>query len=244
MVDKNLSKLNPAKCLRVADIHPRVLQECHVEVWEALSKIFNNFICKGVPPRSWWKAQLTPIIKKGSKLKPEKYWTVSSTSVVEKVWELLIKDQVMRHMESNHLRAKHPFMTKLLEAVRGGLISLKEEVILIINAWTSERPWTRHLIRDWQISYTHTVYVQYILGWIKCLLSGRNQRVNVENTSERFPGASGVPQDPVLGLILFLFLSTIYRVFSNYIWMIADDTKIDCETTLTIVHHLKRIRIT
>ena len=108
MVDKKLCKLNPTKSPGIDNVHPRLLKECHSELCDILATIFNKSICEGGLPQSWRNAQVSPIFKKGSKKKSENYRPVSLTSVVVKVLESLIRDQIVLHMESNNgFRAKH-----------------------------------------------------------------------------------------------------------------------------------------
>ena len=73
-------------------------------------------------PADWRRANITPIYKKGNKMQPLNYRPVSLTSVVSKVMESLIKQDILLHLTTNELirdaqhgfRAKRSCMTNLL----------------------------------------------------------------------------------------------------------------------------------
>jgi len=57
------------------------------------------------------EAIVTPLFKKGSKAKPENYRPVSSTCILEKLLESIIKDYISVHLDSFKLisRSQHGF---------------------------------------------------------------------------------------------------------------------------------------
>ncbi len=72
-----------------------------------------------------------------------------------------------------------------------------------------------------------------LLVWLKAFLSGRTQRVIINNSSSGYkPVTSGVPQGSVLGPVLFLlYINDICSVlpFGTNVKIFADDVKLYAE---------------
>ena len=75
-------------------MHLRVLREVAEHVSEMLADIFNSSLESGQVPEDWRVANVTPLFKNGSREELGNYKPVSLTSVVGKVLETLIKDQM------------------------------------------------------------------------------------------------------------------------------------------------------
>jgi hypothetical protein len=68
-----------------------------------LHNIFSACIAACNIPRPWKQAHVTPIFKKGDKSDPSNYRPISITSVIAKVFERAIYDQLVQHFEANLL---------------------------------------------------------------------------------------------------------------------------------------------
>ena len=68
-----------------------------------LSIIFNDSLTSGQLPDAWKSAIICPIYKKGSKSKAESYRPVSLTSVVRKILETMLKNQIMSFLIKEQL---------------------------------------------------------------------------------------------------------------------------------------------
>ena len=66
------------------------------------------------------------------------------------------------------------------------------------------------------------------LHWIKAFLTGRSQRVRVENEFSSWSQVkSGIPQGSVLGPILFvIFINDMPRIVDSFCQLFADDAKV------------------
>ena len=84
-------------------MHLRVLSEVAEQVHEMLTDIFNSSLESGQVPEVWRVANVTPLFKKLSREELGNYRPVSLTSVVGKVLETLIKDQMRKHLNKYKL---------------------------------------------------------------------------------------------------------------------------------------------
>nr|XP_047143093.1 uncharacterized protein LOC124817281 [Hydra vulgaris] len=102
-VSKKLTTLNVYKSTGVDTIHSRVLKECCKSISKPVSTIFDRSFSSGIVPCLWLCANITPLFKKGDKLKVKNYRPVSLTSIVCKVMESIIRDTLMNHLTKNSI---------------------------------------------------------------------------------------------------------------------------------------------
>ena len=104
MVHKKLQSLRSDKSPGPDKLHPRILQELAKELTTPLAIIYNKCIDKGTLPSQWKEAIVTPIFKKGCKSDLGNYRPVSLTSVVCKVMERMISENILEHVKSNSIQ--------------------------------------------------------------------------------------------------------------------------------------------
>ena len=100
MVLAKLEKLTSAGSPGPDEIHPRILKETARTVAKPLLYIFRKSLLLGELPHVWKQGSVIPIFKKGDKIIPGKYRTVSLTSVPGKILESIVRDYLMDHMTS------------------------------------------------------------------------------------------------------------------------------------------------
>ena len=89
------------------------------------TRIFNKIISTGIFRTDWKLAKVTPIFKKGRKDDMNNYRPISVISVVAKIFEKLIFEQLYEYLNNNNLisasesgfRTLHSTLTALIEAV-------------------------------------------------------------------------------------------------------------------------------
>ena len=76
-------------------ILPRVLFESRFQLVNPLYVLFRAYCKQCKIPSKWKKANVIPIYKKGKKSDPSNYRPISLTSTVCKLYESIIKDQIL-----------------------------------------------------------------------------------------------------------------------------------------------------
>ena len=235
-VSKRLANLNPNKSPGNDGFHPKVLKELSKELGEAVAIIFQKSHDTGKLPKDWKEAQVTPIFKKGDKSEPGNYRPVSLTSVLCKVMEGIIRDNVINHLKRN----------KLLSDCQHGFISGRScttNLLATLNDWTEILDTGSPIdavYLDFSKAFDSVPHIRLLtklesygvtgntLHWIKDFLVGRKQRVNIQGSvSEWAQVKSGVPQGSVLGPVLFVsFINDLPDAVNSLCSMYADDTKV------------------
>src|SRR6218665_829297 len=120
---EQLKRLKTDKSAGIDELHPKFLHEVREEIGEVLAQIFNKSMHTGDVPQVWRDALIVPLFKKGNRSDPCSYRPVSLTSVMCKVMERIVKDNIVEHLnEYNVIKgSQHGFtrgrscLTNLLE---------------------------------------------------------------------------------------------------------------------------------
>ena len=120
---RKLTEINVHKCSGPDDIHPKLLYELRSVIAKPLTKLFKLSLDSGMIPQDWRDANVTALFKKGSRDKCDNYRPISLTSVIGKLLESIVKDNIIGHLEKHHLLydSQHGFrggkscLTNLLE---------------------------------------------------------------------------------------------------------------------------------
>ena len=234
MVKDKIKKLKPHS----DSITPRLLIDNMDSLAIPLCIIYRKSMSSGLVPIDWRTANVTPIFKKGAKTKAENYRPVSLTSIPCKMFESIIKDQLINHLLENHLikNTQHGFLSN--KSVTTNLLEFLEkitemfdnnkplDIIYLDFAKAFDKVPKQRLIKKLE---AHGVKGN-VLKWIHNWLTGRKQRVVLNGKSSDWCNVtSGVPQGSVLGPLAFIvFINDIDGCTDNLmiISKFADDTKL------------------
>jgi len=236
LILKALTKLKVDKSPGPDNIHPMVLREAATEVVEPLTMIFRKSLSQGELPEDWRKANISPIHKKGPKDEAGNYRPVSLTSVVCKLLETVVKEQMVAFLDERCVvsQKQHGFvkgrscLTNLLEVFEHWTRCLDEgygvDVIYLDYRKAFDTVPHQRLITKLR----SMGFGCCLMKWIESFLSNRVMRVSVNGQHSPWSMVvSGVPQGSVLGPLLFLlYVNDLPDHIKTNIRMFADDTKI------------------
>ena len=202
-----------------------------------LKIILRKSIDEGVVPDVFKMAYVAPVYKGGSKLNPANFRPVSLTSHVMKVFERVLKVQLVGHLVKNDLlkNNQHGFIagrstqTQLLQHYTDVFEAVSEGVRLdtVYLDFAKAFDKVNHDILQRKIT-DHGIKGKVGM-WIKDFLNNRKYRVMANGVmSDEQDVISGVPQGTVLASIFFIIMiSDIDKNLKNSIVrLFADDTRV------------------
>ena len=111
MIAKKVKKMKDDKSPGVDGIPPKLLKKIVEQISTPLAKVFNLSL-EEIVPSEWKEANITTLFKEGSRNKPENYRPVSLTSVLRKLLETLIGDNMVEFLVKHKLLnpSQHGFL--------------------------------------------------------------------------------------------------------------------------------------
>lgn len=193
-------------------ISPFLLKRCAEELAQPLTHLFRQCISTSTWPAAWKEARVTPVHKKKDKADPSNYRPISLLSVVSKLLERVIAEQLTAHLEEHRLLSPRQFGFRKGRSASDLLLLLAKTwhdaldtgrpslVIALDIAGAFDRVWHRGLLAKLeQLGVTGR-----LLELFSSYLRGRSLRVVVGGcTSAAHPVEASVPQGSILGPILW-----------------------------------------
>ena len=102
-VKKKLLNLNPYKAPGADNLHPRILKDLSVSLSLPLSILYTESFKQQKLPQDWKDAVITPLYKKDEKCLASNYRPISLTSIICKIMESIIKDDLMSYVCNNNI---------------------------------------------------------------------------------------------------------------------------------------------
>ena len=214
-----------------------VLKNCSETLAYPLSILFNLSYNTGYIPQEWKLANVVPVHKKDDKNKVINYRPISLTSLVMKVFERILYDELLTRTIDKIDKRQHGFLRN--RSCNSNLLLFTESIARSLH----EKIGTDVIYFDFAKAFDTVSYdlilnklkTQYnidgtLLKFFTEYLRNRKQRVILDNViSESVVVLSGVPQGSILGPLLFvLFINDIYENINkdSNSALFADDTKI------------------
>ena len=133
-INNILKHLNPNKALGPDNINGKVLKYCCNALSVPLSILFHKSYSSGSLPLDWKLANVVPVHKKGSKSDVQNYRPISLTSLVVKVMERIVRDELMQKCNNLLDSRQHGFLpgkscsTQLIEYCDSLSLSLNKNI--------------------------------------------------------------------------------------------------------------------
>ena len=229
------NNLNPNKASGPDKIPIRLLKECVCGITPSLTHLFNKSLLTGDLPTEWKLSNIIPLHKKGDKNCVENYRPISLMCVVGKVLERCIYNRLGDHVRKLISDCQHGFVRGksctsqllfvLYRIAKNLDMGLQTDILYLDIAKAFDTVDHKLLHKLHQFGITNK-----ILNWFTSYLTGRQQRVLVHDaTSDSLTVTSGVPQESILGPLLFLIymndLPSSVSSPSVDVSLFADDTK-------------------
>ncbi len=109
----------------------KILKNCAVGLAYPLSIIFKVSYNTGCIPGEWKMANVVPVHKKGSKEDVENYRPISLTCLVMKIFERIIKDELLLRIHHQLDKRQHGFLSN--RSCSTNMICFSENLALSIN---------------------------------------------------------------------------------------------------------------
>ena len=236
-VYKLLDGLSINKAAGLDNISCRLAKEAAPVISDSLCTIFNTSLNTGIFPSDWKTSKVTPLHKGNAFNDPCNYRPISVISVISKVFEKIVYNQINDYLTTNNLlnqyqsgfRQHHSTLTTLLNATNDWYTNIDNELLNLVVFLDLKKAFD---------TVDHSILLQKLelYGfsgvaqlWFKSYLTDRYQKCSVnDNLSKSRKLYCGVPQGSTLGPLLFLLYINDLPNCLKYSTakMYADDTNI------------------
>ena len=228
-----LKELKTNKATGIDNLMSRFLKDGSKVLATPITQICNLSIKLSTVPDEGKIAKLKPLYKIGKKTDPKNYRPISLLPVISKILEKVIHDQTMELVNKSHILYKFQSGFRKFHSTDSHLSYLQDKVAKGFDSGLL----TRMILIDLQKVFDTIDHITLIekmkcMGfsnvtkWFESYLSKRMFSVHVEKSfSDKVLIRCGVPQESILGTLLFLlYVHDMVQVVNCDLLLYADDT--------------------
>jgi hypothetical protein len=222
-LEKLILEMNESKSTQGSDIPTKIIKENSKMFSKYLTSVFNDCIEKCIFPSNLKLSEITPIFKKGSKLKKDNYRPVSILPNISKLFEKLLHDQIYNYINR--------YLSDYQCGFRKGR-NAQQSLLLLTEIWKEaldNRNVFGALLTDLSKAFdciSHDLLIAKLKAYkfnnnaIKLVfdyLSCRKHRTKINNSFSSWAEILyGVPQGSILGPLLFIiYISDMFLIIEN-----------------------------
>ena len=235
MVKKVITDLDSSKASGPHCIPVVVLKNCEPELSYILAKLFNNCLKESCFADSWKVSSVVPVFKNvGERSTAKNYHPVSFLSLVSKVFEKLVNNRIVDHLEKCGLFSDFQYGFRSSRSTADLLAIVSDRIVRAFNRAGATRAValdiSKAFDRVWHAGLLHKRksfgISGQIFGLISSFLSNRQLQVVLDGkSSQEYLVNAGVPQGSILGPTLFLlYINDLPDDVICNITIYADDT--------------------
>lgn len=202
-----------------------------------ITHLINTSLKCGIFPPNYKKTIITPIYKSGERMEISNYRPISLVSNVAKIYEKVVKEQLINYVNENALLNDNQFGFRQGLSTQDAIAKLTTTVYNALD----EKEKCLGIYIDLKKAFDSISHIKLIsklqsigltsnvLSWFRSYLSNRCQQVKINNkTSHATSTNFGIPQGTVIGPILFiLYINDMFNLpLKGQIISYADDTVI------------------
>ena len=214
-----------------------LLKKCKESLAKPLYSLWRDCLDHGITPSKLKEAHVIPVHKGGSQSIPSNYRPIALTSHLIKIFEKVVRNNLVQFLEENNLFNKNQHGFRLGRSCLSQLLDYHDKIISSLEAGFNVDSVYLDFSKafdkvDHQIVLAKLSLIGIrgkLLLWIESFLTSRMQHVMVNGVfSSQCPVVSGVPQGSVLGPLLFLVLLSDIdsNIVSSCLASFADDTRL------------------
>ena len=225
----DLSKMSGPDCIPVV-----VLKNCKPELSYILAELFNKCLKESCFPDFWKFSLVVPVFKNvGERSTAKNYRPVSLLSVVSKVFEKLVNDRIVDHLEKSGLFSDFQYGFRSSQSTADLLTVISDRIARAFNRSGTTQAValdiSKAFDRIWHAGLLHKLKSYgisgQIFGLISSFLSNRRLQVVLDGkSSQEYPVNAGVSQGSILGSKIFLlYINDLPHVICDFT-IYADNT--------------------
>ena len=235
MVKKVITSLDSSKASGPDCIPVVVLKNCEPELSYILAKLFSKYLKESCFPDCWNVSSVVPVFKNdGERSTAKNYCPVSLLSVISKVFEKLLNNRIVDHIEKCGLFSDFQYGFRSSRSTADLLTVVSDRIARAFNGSGATRAVALDISKAFDRVW-HTGLLQkrksygisgQIFGLISSFLSNRWLRVVLDGkSSQEYAVNAGVSQGSILGPTLFLpYINDLPDDVICHIVIYADDT--------------------